>query len=144
MSNSLLHRYNSTAGTIPAASALKIREIGINTADGILYIQTSAGAIKAINPAFGIVPLTTTYNMGTIPTNAANFYTTVQGATVGQNVICSVGGITNGISFPDELEMEPMGVAGMVVSANTIYFSLYCCGDGILTTGLKTINFYLG
>lgn len=45
MSTPLLHKYNSVAGTAPAAGSLVPRELAINTAEGRLFTKTNAGNV---------------------------------------------------------------------------------------------------
>ncbi len=42
------HRYNATAGTVPLAANLPVRELAINTGDGKVYTKTDAGAVIEI------------------------------------------------------------------------------------------------
>jgi len=60
----ILHKYNGTAGKVPLATELSLRELAINTADGKLYTKNQSGTVILIGPG------PTIYSGTTVPSNA--------------------------------------------------------------------------
>lgn len=65
MSVSIQHRFSNTAGKVPTPANLSVRELAVNTADGIVYTKTNSGAVVPINPPMYNARLVTV-NGGTI------------------------------------------------------------------------------
>lgn len=100
MPNPILLKFNATAGVVPTAGALTVRELALNTADGRLFTKTAGGAVvefsRKDSPAFS-GKVTVAANGVFLPASTA--IAAASGATGGVEVQGQGSSATAGAAF---------------------------------------------